>query len=109
MTLTVEFRVLMWSRRVCTRRDCIWKRYGEENGIGKEWWDYVNEFMLRCDNEEYFANDECANDCLSHAGIDQAGIESCMSDSGGLDDDTTNTILEVQLADNDGEGRFGGV
>jgi hypothetical protein len=49
-------------------------------------------FMLRCDNEEYFANDEWANDCLSHAGIDQAGIESCMSDSGGLDDDTTNTI-----------------
>lgn len=86
------------------RRDCIWKRYGEHDGIGKEWWDYVNEFMFRCDNEEYFANEQCANDCFSHSGIEQAAIESCMSDAGGLEGDTTNTILEVQLADKDASG-----
>jgi len=86
------------------RRHCIWKLYGENNGIGKEWWDYVNEFMFRCDNEMFFANDECANDCFSHANIEPGKIDSCMKDSGGLEGDNTNTILEVQLADKDASG-----
>merc|ERR1712032_1333831 len=33
------------------RRICIWKNYGESDGVGKEWWDYVNEFMFRCDKD----------------------------------------------------------
>ena len=79
------------------RRDCIWKIYGQENGIGTEWWDYVNEFMLKCDKEENFTNDSCANDCFTHSGVDQAKVEECMKSSGGLTGNTTNTILELEL------------
>ena len=79
------------------RRDCIWKIYGQENGIGTEWWDYVNEFMLKCDKEENFTNDSCANDCFTHSGVDQAKVEECMKSSGGLTGNTTNTLLELEL------------
>ena len=43
------------------RRICIWNTYGKD-GIGKEWWDYVKEFMARCYDEEktgFFTNSKC--------------------------------------------------
>lgn len=86
------------------RRTCIWNEYGKENGVGSEWWDYVNEFMFRCDNEDYFASKECVNDCLAHAKIDKAVVKKCMQDSGGTTDDNPNEILENELAAKDSAG-----
>jgi len=86
------------------RRTCIWHEYGKENGVGSEWWDYVNEFMFRCDNEDYFASKECVNDCLAHAKIDKAVVKKCMKDSGGTADDNPNEILENELAAKDAAG-----
>ena len=90
--------------RESLRRDCVWKIYGQENGIGTEWWDYVKEFMFRCDNPQYFANDSCANDCFTHSGVTKSKVEECMKSAGGLTGDTSNTILELQLSAKDASG-----
>lgn len=86
------------------RRECVWKIYGEPNGVGTEWWDYVTEFMYRCDNEKFFSNEDCVKDAMSHSGVDFHKVDSCMSDSGGLDGDVENTILETQLAAKEASG-----
>uniref|UniRef100_A0A7R9WI38 PA domain-containing protein n=1 Tax=Pseudictyota dubia TaxID=2749911 RepID=A0A7R9WI38_9STRA len=86
------------------RRTCIWKHYGEKDGVGGSWWDYVNEFMFRCDTEDYFTNPDCIKDAMAHSGIDAGRIDQCMGDSGGLEDDVPNTILEDQLAAKDSTG-----
>jgi len=89
------------------RRICIWQKYGVADGIGKEWWDYVDEFMYRCDDPskpDYFTNEKCISDAMEHAGIDKSIIDSCMSDSGGLEGTGTNSALETQLSDREASG-----
>ena len=79
------------------RRMCIWNLYGMNDGIGVHWWDYVNEFMLRCDTEEYFSDNQCINDAMEHSNVDTGKIDQCMADSGGLEEDVENILLEAQL------------
>lgn len=79
------------------RRLCIWKHYGEQDGVGKEWWDYMEEFIERCDNPDFFANDDCVKDCYKHASIKQDVIDRCIADSGGLDKDKPNTFLDLEM------------
>ena len=43
------------AKKESLRRICIWKHYGESDGVGAEWWNYVSQFMERCDNPDYFA------------------------------------------------------
>jgi hypothetical protein len=86
------------------RRECIWKIYGEADGIGVQWWDYVSEFMYRCDNEDYFASEDCVKDAMTHSGVDGHKVTSCIQDSGGLENDVTNSLLESQLADKEAAG-----
>eukprot|EP00567_Pseudictyota_dubia_P013407 CAMPEP_0197444702 /NCGR_PEP_ID=MMETSP1175-20131217/10126_1 /TAXON_ID=1003142 /ORGANISM="Triceratium dubium, Strain CCMP147" /LENGTH=290 /DNA_ID=CAMNT_0042975539 /DNA_START=190 /DNA_END=1059 /DNA_ORIENTATION=- len=78
------------------RQMCIWEHYGQENGIGAQWWDYVNQFAHRCErNPGYFNNDACIKDAMAHSGVNFDKIEACMVDSGGLEDDKdTNRILQ---------------
>ena len=86
------------------RRMCIWDRYGKDDGVGVPWWDYVNEFMFRCNTEEYFSSKQCVADSMNHAGVDGNAIDQCMADSGGLDDDVENSFLELQLMSKDKSG-----
>lgn len=86
------------------RRKCIWQKYGADDGVGEPWWDYVNEFMFRCNTEEYFSSKQCAKDAMGHAGVDAKLIDQCMSDSGGLEDDVDNVFMEEQLAAKDQSG-----
>jgi len=79
------------------RRICIWQHYGEENGIGEEWWDYVDGFMLHCDTPEFFSDEECLKEVMGNVGIDAGVINQCMDDSGGVDDDAENTLLDAEL------------
>lgn len=79
------------------RRICIWKHYGEEDGIGLQWWDYLQEFMSRCDNEEYFANEDCIKDAFKHSNVDGSAIDQCMKDSGGLAQDKGNQLFDEQI------------
>lgn len=80
------------------RRICIWKHYGESDGIGVEWWDYVAEFLHRCDTPDYFSNDDCIKDAFKHSGINWDTIDRCMSDSGGLKADAPNSFLDLEMA-----------
>jgi len=79
------------------RRICIWKHYGETDGIGLKWWEYVNDFFLRCDNPDFFANKDCHADVFKQTNIDGQVIEQCMRDSGGLEHDVTNAFLEAEI------------
>jgi hypothetical protein len=85
------------------RRSCIWDLYGKDNGIGVQWWEYVEEFMGRC-GEQYFNNEDCATDAMQHAGVELTKVVNCMSDSGGLDKDAGNTMLEEELAAREATG-----
>ena len=86
------------------RRICIWSHYGEVDGIGAPWWDYVNEFIFRCNNDEFYKNKKCISDAMTHANVDAKVIEQCMSDSGGVDGDVENTLLDEQLLAKDKSG-----
>jgi hypothetical protein len=83
------------------RRICIWNNYGKD-GIGKKWWDYSSEFIYRCAdplNPGFFTSEECVADAMAHAGVDKKIVDSCMSDTGGLEGDVTNSALEKELVD----------
>lgn len=79
------------------RRACIWSNYGELDGIGEVYWNYVNEFLDRCANKDYFNNEDCVRDCYQRAGVDGPNIERCMDNSGGLAKDSTNSFLDAEI------------
>merc|ERR1712038_529358 len=79
------------------RRICVWNHYGQEDGVGLLYWDYIYEFLKRCDSDDFFANQDCINDVYKNAKIDGKRIESCMEDSGGTSADHVNTILEREI------------
>ena len=85
------------------RRICIWKEYGQD-GVGMPWWDYVNEFLYRCDSEEFFSNENCVKDCMEKSGVSYSKIKICMDDAGGLEGDVENTILTEELAEQQKNG-----
>ena len=80
------------------RRICIWKHYGKDNGMGEEWWNYAGVFMEKCDNPVFFMDEKCVREVYNLAGIDGKVIDRCMSDSGGLEGDVRNQLLEDEIA-----------
>lgn len=83
--------------RESLRRICIWKHYGEQDGIGVQWWNYVSDFMDRCNNPDYFMNADCVRDAYKHAKVDGDAVERCMKDSGGLTNDAANAFLDLEI------------
>jgi len=90
--------------RESLRRICIWDKYGQDDGVGVPWWDYVNEFMFRCNTEEFFSSKQCISDSMGHANVDAKAIEQCIADSGGLEEDVDNKFMEQQLLSKDKSG-----
>mmetsp|Transcript_907 Transcript_907/g.1126 ORF Transcript_907/g.1126 Transcript_907/m.1126 type:complete len:527 (+) Transcript_907:237-1817(+) len=80
------------------RRICIWKHYGEQDGVGKEWWDYVMEFMERCNTPDFFMNEDCVKDAYKHSHVDGGLIDACIKDSGGLEKDGSNAFLDLEIS-----------
>jgi hypothetical protein len=78
------------------RRLCIWQEYGQD-GVGLAWWDYVVEFLARCDAAEYFTNEDCIRDAMKRSNIEFTTIQKCMDEAGGTDGDVENEILEDEL------------
>jgi len=72
--------------------------------VGLPWWNYVDEFLYRCSEEEYFTNEDCIKDAMQHAGVDFDKIQGCMADSGGIEGDVENTVLEEELAAREASG-----
>jgi hypothetical protein len=83
---------------------CIWKHYGEQDGIGSPWWNYIEEFFARCSSPDYFMNEECVADCYKHAGVDGEKINRCMVESGGLERDAPNFFLDLEIAAQNARG-----
>ena len=90
--------------RESLRRLCIWNTYGSANGIGKEWWNYVAEFEVRCSDPQYFADGACIKDAYKNSKVDGTAIERCMVDSGGTENDQLNSKLDYELKSQEQRG-----
>ena len=80
------------------RRLCVWSKYGTTDGVGKKYWNYLNEFIVRCGDAtkpELFMDEQCVADAMAHANVTKSDIDQCMDDSGGLEGDVTNTMLDM--------------
>jgi PA domain len=80
------------------RRFCIWKLYGAQDGVGSVWWDYVVEFMDRCSSADNFTNNDCIMDVYKRANVNGKRIQRCMQLSGGLQNDSANAFLDMEIA-----------
>merc|ERR1712176_1468976 len=49
-------------------------------------------------------NEQCISDAFQHSGIDKNAVDKCMSDSGGLHGDASNTIIEEELMNKENRG-----
>ena len=79
------------------RRLCIWKEYGESDGIGREWWDYIEEFYERCHTYTKFNDIDCVDDAMRRAKVNRDHIRTCMRSSGGLEGDKPNSVLDLEI------------
>jgi len=79
------------------RRICIWKHYGVEDGVGVEWWDYVNEFAKHCSDPDLFNSTACIKGIMEKVFIDIEVIKKCMADSGGTVDNKPNSLLDIEI------------
>jgi hypothetical protein len=79
------------------RRICIWKYYGEKNGIGEKWWNYVSSFTELCYLADYFTKEDCVKNVYQKVGIDELVVARCMNDSGGLIADRVNNLLDAEI------------
>ncbi len=79
------------------RRTCIWNIYGKVDGIGKEWWAYVELWGMKCSYSQYSAS--CAESIYDAVGIDKEEVEMCMENSGNFRENVRNTLMETSLSD----------
>jgi len=79
------------------RRICIWNHYGESDGIGVKYWDYIIEFLDRCDSPADFTSKECMKAVFKKAKIDSGIIERCIRDSGGTIGNRDNIFLDLEM------------
>ena len=75
------------------RRMCILKHYP------KLFWNYIDIFHHKCSHDKhYFDDKDCLHDVYHHSGgIDESEIDDCIKDSGGLENDNINRMLEEEL------------
>lgn len=79
------------------RRTCIWSIYGKVDGVGKEWWAYVQLWTLQCSFSQYSTS--CAESIYDIAGVDKEEVELCMENSGSFRENVLNTLVETSLSD----------
>ena len=81
------------------RRICIWDHYGAADGLGAEWWAYMEAFLSQCHSPHGFDSAECIDRVYEASGIDKHVVEACMEDSGGSDPDRDqpNSKLDLQI------------
>lgn len=77
------------------RRACIWQVYGQGDGIGTEWWAYVQQWIMKCGSSHYSSS--CAENLYGDVRIDKSLVEQCMEDSGNFRNDVSNDMLDNYL------------
>ena len=85
---------------------CVWNLYGQDNGVGREWWDYVKIFNELCDPGHSsstgglsFSDEKCVAKAMDQARVDKDKVDNCMEVSGGTKEDKPNTLLTKELND----------
>lgn len=78
------------------RRACIWNKYGKD-GIGREWWKYVQFWNLQCSFSQYSTS--CSERIYNTSGIDKDDLETCMQNFGNFHNDIQNSLMEESLSD----------
>lgn len=84
------------------RRLCIWQEYGTKDAI--QYWDYILYHVEFCSDHKTYADAACLNKAIIAAKVDSAVLDQCMTDSGGLDEDSINHLLEYQLKQQERSG-----
>lgn len=79
------------------RRICVWEAYGKEDGVGEKYWDYIYQFLERCDTPDFFARKKCIDDVYKNAKIDGKLIDECMEREEGLEGDHEITLLKEEI------------
>ena len=85
------------------RRLCIWKLYGDD-GVGIHWWNYIESFSKLCDTSEDFMTDECVQRAMTEADVEWDAVEQCIYDSGGLKEPGMNSLLQLQVKEQEKYG-----
>ncbi len=75
------------------RRLCIRKHYSNE----AIYWQYIFHFSEYCWDSDYYSNPACIADAYKHSGVDGELVQSCIVDSGDVDKDESNTLLQSSL------------
>jgi hypothetical protein len=83
------------------RQLCIWNHYGSPEAKTKSnpavWWDYLLYHKENCYKPSLYGDAACLKEAFQHAKIDAKVIDDCMKDSGDVDDDGTNSLLDEML------------
>jgi hypothetical protein len=77
------------------RRLCIWQDFGSKDAV--QYWDYILYHLEHCPGPDKFIDHDCVTQALTAAKVDPTRVDQCMMDSGGLDADDVNPLLEYQL------------
>lgn len=83
------------------RRICIWNLYGAKDGIGELWWNYVAG-VNNCESTQLV--DDCVKNAMKEVGINKGKVDQCIKDSGGLEGDVQNELLEATILDRESSG-----
>ena len=93
--------------RESLRRLCVWSLSGDD-GLGSSYWTYIKAFNERCNSNttkpEMFMDADCVSGALATSSIKTSDVEKCMADSGGLEGDVANTLLDKELQAKDKAG-----
>jgi hypothetical protein len=86
--------------REALRRLCIWKHYDQT-----AYWDYWSHHASVCSTPHLYADEDCVNQGLHQANIEPNTINDCMKESGDVDSDVSNALLQGMVE----EQHFSGV
>lgn len=100
------------------RQICIYKTLTEAGGndaaktkeLQQKWWCYVNDFANDCYGEDgpmdsSLKFDQCARTQMKKVGIDEAAVDKCINDAGGVtctkpgNECQVNSLLETEIKD----------
>lgn len=63
-----------------------------------------NERCNNVDHPDYFTDESCIKDVYKKSGLDGNAIERCMADSGGTEEDKTNSKLDYEISTQEQRG-----
>jgi len=79
------------------RRICVWKHYGESDGIGLTYLEYISAFADKCDSQDFFTSKDCVSDVTLIAKVDEGVIDRYIMNSGRTEKDNDNIFMGLEI------------